>query len=157
MSKISLKADEKKTLRTGDFSWRYWWSSVDRANRLNTESSLSEKREHLSSLLFRKFVSHSRRETQREDKKLVGELKHTKVNTLKRTLAHARTAHETTRTRTQRLFTVLLLYLRKAHSARKFRKRIWFGATPYIQMSYLKNKLLFLRLEVKRCTASFRP
>lgn len=158
MSKISLKADEKKTLRSGDFSWRYWWSSVDRANRLNTESSLSEKREHLSSLLFRKFVSHSSRETQREDKKLVGELKHTKVNTLKRTLAHARTAHETTRTRTQRLFTVFAALSKKMHIVPgKFRKRIWFGATPYIQMRYLKNKLLFLRLEVKRCTASFCP
>ena len=70
------------------------------ANRLNIESSLTEKREHLSSLLLRKVVSHSSKQRNREKIRLVGEIKHTKVNTLKRTLVHEPTlllSHESIR------------------------------------------------------------
>ena len=64
-------------------------------------------------------------EKRREKIRLVGEIKHTKVNTLKRTLVDAPTAHETTRTRTQRLFTVFAALSKKMHQLLgKFRKRI---------------------------------
>ena len=125
MGKISLKEDGNKIWEQAIFHNGTDEVLLTGRNRLNIESSLSEKREHLSSLLLRKVVSHSSRETQREDKKLVGEIKHTKVNTLHRTLAHAPTAHETTRTSTQQIFTAFAALSKKMHQVLgKFRKQI---------------------------------